>query len=93
MVGQDLPVRIVVGKLSDDFKTKSAPDLNIFLSRAELPTLNGKNATRDAVLVAPLKSAKGSQSYAIPEGVDLSEFRSIVIHCVEYSKLWGGSAL
>jgi len=79
--------------LSDDFKTKSAPDLKIFLSRDAPDVLNGKNATRNAVLVAPLDSAKGGQSFAIPEGIDLSEFRTILIQCEKYSKLWGVATL
>ena len=28
-----------------------------------------------------------------PAAVDLSEFKSILIHCVELSKLWGASGL
>lgn len=80
-------------RLSDDFKTKSGPDLKIFLSRGDLDSITGKNATQDAVLVAPLGSSKGGQSYAIPGGVDLSQFKSLIIHCDKYSKLWGGSSL
>ena len=80
-------------RLSDDFKTKSAPDLKIFLSPADLDTLTGKTATRNSVLVAPLRSSKGGQSYELPDGVDVTRYRSIVIHCEQYSKLWGGGSL
>ena len=79
--------------ISDDFKTKSAPDLNIFLSTAPLSQLNGRNATRNATLVSPLASASGGQQYQLPAGIDLSQFQTIIIHCEAYSKLWGGAPL
>ena len=69
-------------ELDDRFKTRSAPDLKIFLSRSELSTIDGKNATENAVLVAPLRSSKGKQRFRIPDGVVLSEFGSILLHCV-----------
>ncbi|WP_394749270.1 DM13 domain-containing protein [Spongiimicrobium salis] len=79
--------------LSDDFKTKSAPDLKIFLSKKSLSTITGKNATKDAVLVSKLKNAKGGQSYKLSGSVKLSEYKSIIIHCEEYGIFWGGSSL
>ena len=79
--------------LSDDFKTKSAPDLKIFLSTTALAKLNGDNATRNAVLISPLASASGGQQYQLPAGIDLSQFSTIIIHCERYSKLWGGAPL
>ncbi len=80
-------------RLSDGFKTKSGPDLKIFLSHSDLDSLTGKNATSHAVLIAPLSSNKGAQSFAIPAGVEPSEYKSIIIHCEKYSKLWGGASL
>lgn len=80
-------------ELDDAFRTKNAPDLKIFLSPKGLPQLNGANATQQAVLVAKLSSNKGAQRYAIPAGTDLGAFRTIIIHCEKYSKLWGGAPL
>ncbi|MEM8954957.1 MAG: DM13 domain-containing protein [Verrucomicrobiota bacterium] len=79
--------------LSSDFSTKSAPDLKLFLSPTGLGEVNGKNATSGSVLVAKLKSNKGSQKYEIPAGVDLSRYKTILIHCEKFSKLWSGAAL
>lgn len=79
--------------ISDDFKTRSGPDLKIFLSTAPLSQLNGNNATSNAILVSPLASASGGQQYYLPAGVDLSQFQSIIIHCEAFSKLWGGAPL
>jgi hypothetical protein len=75
------------------FKTKSAPDLKLFLSPKELGSLSGKNATSGAVRIAKLQSAKGDQEYAIPASVDLSKFKTLILQCEQYSKLWGGGSL
>jgi hypothetical protein len=76
-----------------DFKTSNAPDLKIFLSPRASGQLTSKNATTGSVRVAKLKSTNGDQSYELPEGVDLSKYKSIVIHCEQYSKLWGVGTL
>ena len=79
--------------LDASFKTKNAPDLKLFLSPAPLARLSGDNATEGAMLVGKLSSSKGSQEYAIPRGVDLARFKTVIIHCEKYAKLWGGAAL
>jgi len=37
--------------------------------------------------LGPLRAFKGSQRYAIPNGVDLAQFDSVVIWCREFSVL------
>lgn len=80
-------------KLSSDFKTRNAPDLKLFLSPQAASATNNKNATEGAVLISLLESNKGEQVYTIPAGVDLSSFRSVLIHCEQYSKLWSAADL
>lgn len=80
-------------ELSSDFKTRNAPDLKIFLSPLSTSETNGKNATDGSVLIAPLASNAGEQIYEIPEGVDLANYKSILIHCEQYSKLWSAADL
>ncbi|MEO1135454.1 MAG: DM13 domain-containing protein [Pseudomonadota bacterium] len=80
-------------KLSSDFRTRNAPDLKIFLSPLAASETNGSNATQGSVLVAPLTSNSGAQTYEIPEGVDLSSFQSVLIHCEQFSKLWSAADL
>ena len=80
-------------RFSDDFKTKNGPDLKIFLSPQSIDSVNGKTAVNDAVLLGVLKSTKGRQDYVVPNGVSLSNFSSVLIHCEAYSVLWGGGAL
>ena len=79
--------------LNDEFKTKSAPDLKLFLSKNEFSGVNGKNATNNAVLVSQLKSHKGAQSYKIPAGINVSDYQSLLIHCEQYSKLWASTPI
>ena len=78
-------------KLSGDFKTRKAPDLKLFLSPQDASAANNKNATDGAVLIAPLSSNEGAQSYEIPAGVDLATYKSILIHCEAFSKLWSAA--
>ncbi len=82
-------------ELGADFEARKAPDLKIFLSKASLSEISGKNATTKGspVLVAKLTSYKGTASYNIPSGINVKDYSTIIIHCEEYSKLWGGSPL
>ena len=82
-------------ELQDDFEAKKAPDLKIFLSKASLDKISGKNAVKigEPVLVAKLNKYKGKASYNIPAGINPADFATIIIHCEEYSKLWGGAPL
>ncbi len=81
-------------ELSADFKTKSGPDLQIIFSPLALEKTTGKNADgKGSVSIGLLKSNKGSQTYALPDDLDLSKHRSVLIHCVKYAKLWGGASL
>lgn len=80
-------------KFTGDFKTKKGPDLKVFLSPRLIESVSGADATQEAVLVSKLKSNKGEQVYVLPEGIDLADFQSILIHCEAYSVLWGGANL
>jgi len=79
--------------LDEDFKTRRAPDLKIFLSPLPLDEVGDRNATLGSALVASLVRAKGAQRFALGEEVDLGAFRSLLIHCESFSKYWGGSRL
>ncbi len=76
-------------RLSDNFRTGSGPDVKVFLSRQNASSANGRNATRDAVLLFELPRTSGTHEIAIPSDIDISEFRSVLIHCEQYSVLFG----
>jgi len=81
--------------MGDDFEAKKAPDLKIFLSKAALDDIESKNALKNGepVLVAKLTIYKGKASYNIPASIDISKYKTIMVHCEEYDKFWGGSSL
>ena len=79
--------------LDRDFKTRRAPDLKIFLSEQPIAAARDRTATKRADLVAVLEAFEGGQRYPSPAELDLSDYRSILIHCERYSKYWGGSEL
>lgn len=81
--------------LGDNFEAKKAPDLKIFLSKADLDDIGNKNALKigEPVLVAKLTSYKGKATYNIPASIDIAQYKTIMVHCEEYSKFWGGSPL
>jgi hypothetical protein len=78
---------------SDDFRTKRGPDLKVFLSKNTVADATGTNATTDAVRLGELTSNRGTQEYILPEGVNLADYSSVLVHCEAYSKLWGGADL
>lgn len=75
---------------SEDFKTKSGPDLKLYLSKMPLSTLSAQDIDQNAVRLSVLKSHRGTQSYLIPADIDISEYESVVIQCEAYTVLWGG---
>ncbi|MEM8834809.1 MAG: DM13 domain-containing protein [Planctomycetota bacterium] len=79
--------------LGSDFATKSAPDLKIILSPTAPDRLSKRNVLKGGVVLGLLASATGEQSFDIPSDVDLSEFRSVAIHCEQYNVFWGAVPL
>ena len=76
---------------SDDFRTKNGPDLKVFLSRNDVASSTGTNATSNAIRLGELKDNRGGQEYVLPEGVNIADFNSVLVHCEAFSKLWGGA--
>ena len=77
-------------QFNDDFKTKGGPDLKVFLSSSSISNLDGSSVENTSLKLGILKSKKGAQSYIIPQDVNLSDYKSVVIHCEAFSVLWGG---
>jgi hypothetical protein len=80
-------------RLSEDFKTKSGPDLKIFLSPQSASTVTGRTAVNGSISLGALASNKGGSDYVLPAGVSLSNFQSILVHCEAYSVLWAAAEL
>ena len=89
-------------RLGDDFVTKDGPDLHVLLSPKPFAELNNDNAMEGALVAGLLKTGddstffrkmKGAQSFTLPAGTMLADYKTIVIHCVQFSHLWAGSDL
>ena len=81
--------------MGDNFKTKKAPDLKIYLSKLNFKEIDADNASdaNTSVFVAQLTSYKGAKKYLIPSGINVSDYKTILVHCEQYTKYWGGAPL
>jgi len=75
---------------SDDFKTKGGPDLKVYLSTRTIAELENGDVENSSVKISVLKSNRGEQSYIVPTELNLSDYKSVVIHCEAFSMIWGG---
>ncbi|UDY34510.1 DM13 domain-containing protein [Dermatobacter hominis] len=75
----------------DELRGDNGPDLHVYLSPAE-PS-DDADFLRGAVKVGGLKGNIGTQSYALPDDLDPSEFRSVVIWCDRFSVPFGAAEL
>jgi hypothetical protein len=76
----------------EELRTSNGPDLFVYLSRA------AADAPRDAfdddfVSLGRLRANQGNQNYAIPAGVSLDRYRSVVIWCRRFTYAFGAAAL
>jgi nitrous oxide reductase accessory protein NosL len=68
-----------------NFNSTNGPDLHVFLSKEPMPI--------NFIDLGSLKSTNGNQVYSIPGNPELSEYKYISIHCVEYNHLFGYAKL
>lgn len=78
--------------LSADFRTRAAPDLKFFFHALPADQITSANAST-GVVIGDLPNPRGAQRIRLPAGVDFSRFRSLVLHCEQYSVLWGAGDL
>jgi hypothetical protein len=73
--------------LHDDFEVGPGPKFHVYLvPKANVRTAGDVTGTM-FVDLGRLRAFKGSQKYAVPAGVDLSKFPSVVIWCEQFSVL------
>ncbi|MCG8440707.1 MAG: DM13 domain-containing protein [Caulobacterales bacterium] len=77
-------------RFNDEFRASRGPDLKVFLSPLGIDTVTGSTAVDGSINLGELQATRGSQEYEIPADVDLSAFGSVIVHCEEFSVLWGG---
>jgi len=73
-----------------DFETDNGPDLLVYLVSGDV---NANGDGDGSIDLGALKGNIGDQQYAIPDGLDLTEFDSVVIWCRAFSSGFGVAEL
>lgn len=76
-----------------DFEVTNGPDLEVWLSAHPDPASAGDVTGNPYLSLGPLKGNVGNQSYAIPAGTTLADYRSVVIWCEQFGVLFSPAAL
>jgi hypothetical protein len=76
----------------EDLVTDNGPDLRVYLSTAA-PEASDDEVDADVSVVdlGALKGNLGNQNYEVPAGVDLSQYRSVVIWCERFTVAFGAA--
>lgn len=75
------------------FEVTNGPDLEVWLSAHPDPGSSGDVTENPWLALGQLKGNVGDQSYAVPEGTDISAFNSVVIWCEQFGVLFSPAAL
>lgn len=67
------------------FSVSSGPDLHVYLSKEKQPM--------HFLDLGSLRSRTGDQSYSVPAGTTISEYKYALIHCQAYNHLFGSALL
>lgn len=80
--------------LSEAFRTDWGPDLHVVLTPTGTPEADNDNVmVTGAHVVDELQSRSGAQTYELEADLDLSPFRSVIIHCIRFTHLYGAAPL
>ena len=79
--------------LDEAFRTDDGPDLHVVLSPHAVADAGNANATVGGLIVARLMAEEGAQTYRLPDDVDVTDYRSVLVHCVQYRHLFGAAPL
>ena len=73
--------------LGTDFEVGPGPKYHVYLVPKGQIRANGDLQGQMFIDLGRLRAFKGSQRYAIPAGLDLSKYQSLVIWCEQFSVL------
>jgi len=76
----------------EDFRSTNGPELHVILSADPDPRSEGALG-ENRVDLGLLKGNIGSQNYAIPAEVDLSQYQSVVIYCQAFQVVFSTATL
>jgi hypothetical protein len=76
----------------EDFSVTNGPDLHVILTRHPAPT-DRSDIGDDYLDLGSLKGNIGNQNYEIPQGVDLSAYKGVVIYCLPFHVVFATATL
>ncbi len=79
--------------LSSDFEVGPGPKFHVYLVPLETVTPSTEVTKSMYVDLGRLRAFKGSQNYAIPPGLDLKKYKSVIIWCEHFSVLISPASL
>ena len=77
----------------EDFRTTNGPALYVYLAKHASPTTADHVTDGGFVSLGKLKGNVGNQNYVVPDGVDVSDYGSVVIWCQLFGVLFSPAAL
>lgn len=76
-----------------DFRVTNGPDLKVWLVKAEDIKTSSDVTGSEWLSLGPLKGNVGDQNYVLPEGTELSDYRSVVVWCEQFGVLFSAASL
>lgn len=80
----------------ENLDTSNGPDVHVWLSAADVVEGTGGWFTAGSAAhldLGLIKGNQGNQVYRIPDGVDLSKYRSVDLWCVQFAVSFGAAQL
>jgi hypothetical protein len=74
------------------FKANNGPDLFVILHRNQAVPVYGIKG-KDYTSIARLKKTSGTQRYAIPDNINLVDFKSVAVWCRQFNATFGFATL
>ncbi|MEM8788393.1 MAG: DM13 domain-containing protein [Pseudomonadota bacterium] len=72
-----------------EFQVSNAPHLEVWLSQNDAVFGSFDVRAAEVLPLSPLKDSRGDQVYLLPEGLDLNQYRSVLIWSPEFRVLYG----
>lgn len=75
----------------DDFAATNGPDLHVLLSAN--PTPVDHDSLGDYLDLGSLKGNIGDQNYEIPAGIDVQQYKSVIVYCLPFQVIFATATL
>jgi hypothetical protein len=76
-----------------EFEVSNGPDLYIWLVRDGGLKGSADVKVSETLELGPLKGNIGDQNYTVPKGVDVADFKSVVVWCKQFGVLFASAQL